>query len=378
MKLIQSIALIIILWGLPTFILLIYGDSAGSNVSYMLFILLIGFYFLNKKRKPSWPFLILGFCYFIISGLVAVLDAKYFIFDLIKYFIIVICGAELARNTTQKMLFIILVIGASSIVFHAFYFQAGYGRYSGFFLNPNGAGLICIIGYSLGYSIDSKYLKLAGQFLFTFAGILTMSRTFIALWLLTSITAAIMNKKEMTTLGIGSFVLIIIFSLSSVLNLDAQRFSALEGLLDKKVDSETITEDSRTDTWSFYTDVIIDNVIFGNGYKSMQGEANDNVGISVGVHNTYLMILGESGFIPFLIFIFIYIKLFLKSIRDHLESHKEYMFMLLTLIIFLFTSHNYFDNYFVLFISLWIFVKVNDNVEKQTENIIEQNPLKPI
>jgi O-antigen ligase len=367
MKIIQYITLVIFLWALPTFSLLILGGTIGSAVSYLSFILCIGYFFLSSKGEPLWGFLILGLLYFMISGLVHITDSNDYLMDMSKYFIFIVCGAELVRHTSTKELFIILMFGASTVILHSLFFQAGYGRYSGIYLNPNGAGLVSIIGYCLGYGIKLKPLKLSGQFLFTFAGILTMSRTFIILWLLISVMAAILNRKEMITIGIGAFVLVIVLSVSSVLNLDANRFAALEGLLENKVDEKTISDDSRTATWSLYTDAIVDNVIIGTGYKAMQGTTSDNVGVEVGVHNTYLMVLGESGFIPFLIFVFIYLRLLFKGFTNYLQTHQEYVYVSFVIMIFLLTSHNYFDNYVVLFVSIWLYSKIHSNTPKEEE-----------
>ncbi|MGC1633355.1 MAG: hypothetical protein WA749_14695, partial [Gelidibacter sp.] len=165
------------------------------------------------------------------------------------------------------------------------------------------------------------------------------------------------------------FTLIFLFSLSSFLKLDTVRFSALEGVTENKIDNHVITEDSRSDTWSLYTDPILDNIFFGNGYQSMQGWAADTVGVKVGVHNTYLMILGESGIIPFLTIFFIFVNLFIRSISKHFKENPEYSFLSFVLIMFLLTTHNYFDNYALLIITLWIYTKVYDSHDSENSLI---------
>uniref|UniRef100_UPI00404AEEEE O-antigen ligase family protein n=1 Tax=Gelidibacter sp. TaxID=2018083 RepID=UPI00404AEEEE len=361
MKILKYLLLILLIWALPTFIQKVYGDALGSFFSYFMFVLLIIYYFISKKRSLSIPFLILGLLYFSISGLINVTDTQVLIIDIIKYFIIIICGAELVRDSTDKDIFIILTLGAITVFINALYFQeVSGGRYGGIFLNPNGAGFICILGYSLGYSIENKYLRILGQFIFIFAGILTLSRTFILLWVIISLAAIIINRKNLITVGVGIGALIVILSISQILKLDAVRFSALENLLENKVDTHTISEDSRNETWSLYTDVILYNIFFGNGYKSMQGMEADTVGIKVGVHNTYLMILGESGIIPFLLLVLILIKLFINSIIKHFKENPHYCFLAFVLIMFLLTSHNFFDNYAMLTISIWLYTRIHD------------------
>src|SRR5690606_561788 len=123
-------------------------------------------------------------------------------------------------------------------------------RYGGVFLNPNSAGFICIVGYCLGYGIRNRYLRIFGQFVFIFAGILTFSRTFILLLVIVSVVAAFINRKHLLTIGIGAFAFVFLFSLSTYLKLDSARFNALGGLFENKIDTHTITDDSRSGTWS--------------------------------------------------------------------------------------------------------------------------------
>lgn len=371
MNIIKYISLALLLWSFPTFALFAFGGSTGSAISYLSFIFVFVYYFLVKKKKPPFAFVILGLLYFCISGIVNILAVEDYIMNFIKYFILIVCGAELVRNSSNQEVFIVLLIGALSIFANALYFQEiSGGRYSGFYLNPNAAGFICISGYCMGYNIENKYLKMIGQFIFVFAGILTLSRTFILLWLSVTIIAAFLNKKNLLTIGLGIGAIVVILSVSVVLKLDTVRFTALEGLLENKVDTNTITEDSRNETWSLYTDIVLDGVFFGHGYRAMQGKEFDNVGVEVGVHNTYLMILGEAGIIPFLVIIFIYLRLFFTSIAKHIKTHPEYSLLSFVLIIFLLTSHNYFDNFFLLTVSIWLYLRVYEEKDIQDQQVI--------
>lgn len=371
MKILKIVLLILFIWPTPTFILKVYGETAGAFFSIISFAMLIVYFFLNKKGKVVMPLVVLGLLYFAISGLINVPDSKSFISDFIKYLIVIICGVELVRNSTNKDLYFIWILGALTIFINAIFFQVGYGgRYSGVFLNPNSAGLVCILGYCLGYGMKNKYLRLFGQFLFVFAGILTLSRTFILLWIIISVIAAFTSKKHLITIAVGAFTLIFLFSLSTNLKLNTVRFNALEGLTENKIDNSTISNDSRSDTWSLYTDIILNNILFGNGYKSMQGSSPETVQIKVGVHNTYLMILGESGIVPFFIMIFIFANLFIKSVFIKFKENPEYSFFIFVLILFLLTSHNYFDNYTMIMITLWIYTRVYDRYNSEN-NIIK-------
>jgi len=130
-------------------------------------------------------FVILGLGYYLISGIQFYRgDDTNFIKDSIKFIALIIFGGEIIRNTSKKTLFLFLLIGSSSIILNALFFADNYGRYSGLYLDPNAAGFICISGYGLTYGIDQKKIRLFGQFIFSLAGFMTFSRTFIVLWVL--------------------------------------------------------------------------------------------------------------------------------------------------------------------------------------------------
>jgi len=156
MNLLRYSLLALIIWNLPTFILEVSGDVMGSNSSYLMFGLLLVYYFLAKKNLPLWAFIALGVSYFLISGLVYVGDFENYVFKFLKYLIFILAGAELVRQSTKNEIYIFLLIGALSIIVNAVVFQDDYGRYGGFYLNPNAAGLISLIGYCFSFIINHK------------------------------------------------------------------------------------------------------------------------------------------------------------------------------------------------------------------------------
>ncbi|WP_040248840.1 O-antigen ligase family protein [Psychroserpens mesophilus] len=363
MKLVKYLALILVLWGIPSFFS--YDEAIGSVFSLLMVCALAFYYFISEKRSFLLPFIILGLLYFLISGLVMVYgDPKYFRNDLIKYFVLIICGAELARDTTKKELFVILTLGASSILVHALFFQGGFGRYSGLYLDPNGAGFVCIMAYCLSFNIKPKYLKNMGQFLVTFAGLLTFSRTFIILWLLVSLIAVVSDRKNSLNFGLGIGALIIILTVGSLLKVDVNRFNALESIFNDNQTTQVsvIKEDSRTDTWARYYDDILDSPIFGNGYRQLSGYDDT----TPGVHNSYLMVIGEAGIFPFLVFIGIYLFMLFKNVARYKTEVFKIMFAT-TLFILLMTTHNYFDNFLLIFVSVWLFIQTTETVSDENE-----------
>ncbi|MBN4047026.1 O-antigen ligase family protein [bacterium AH-315-P13] len=363
MKLFRYIILVLILCNIPSFVLFSFGDSLGGLFSYLVFALLLLYYFLNKKHNLAWPFVIFAITFFIISGPNYVLiDEKYYYYEFIKYLIIIICGGELARNTTLKEIYAMFLIGASSILMHAAFFSDDYGRYSGFFLNPNSAGFVCLIGCALSFGLVNEKWKLIGLFFFTFSGALTFSRTFFLLWIIIILISVFQNKKNINALILGFGAVLLLLSVATIFQLNTQRLSIVESLFDDNFKSTLANEDSRTETWSVYYDKIADAPFFGNGYKSFAGFKR----IKVGVHNTYLRIIGESGIIPLLIFITIYIFMLIRSLKTF--KTKVFQTLLVFSIIALFlTTHNFEDNYYITFISIWLYFGLIAHEKKEEE-----------
>ncbi|WP_298901880.1 O-antigen ligase [uncultured Psychroserpens sp.] len=372
MKVLRYIILMLLLWEISSFSLEVFSETAGSYTSHLTNILLIAYYFLSKKRKLLFPFLVLGLFYFMISGLVDVPDAKAFINEFIKYIILIVGGSEVARDTGLKDLCFILLIGALSILVHALFFADAYGRYSGFYLDPNAGAFVSLIGYCLTYKLENRQLKLILLFAFTFTGVITFSRFFLIMWLFISILAVFSNRKNAQGLFIGFGALILLISVATILQVNTARFSIIEGLFESKIETTAFTEGSRTEQWTSYLDDIYENPVIGNGYKSFMGSSNRQ-----GVHNTYLMVIGESGIIPFLMLIIIYLSMFFKSL-PFFKSEIHLTLIAISLIGILMVIHNYFANDFLIFISIWLLVKLGDtsqSIENESHDHSNDLPL---
>lgn len=358
MQILKYILLILILLNIPTFSITAFSPAIGGISSLLLILCVIIYYVIEKKLNPVTPLLLLGLSYYIISGLNFTGDILEFFKDMIRYFVIILGTRKLASITTKNDFGILLLIGAVSIIVHALLFSTVYGRYSGFYINPNMAGFICIIGFAFTFSISKPSLKLTSQFIFTLAGILTLSRTFILLLILVNIIAICVNRKNIITLFAGAVALTFIIAFSTI-KLNADRFNALKSIFSDDIDTTTITEASREETWVKYIDGIFTYPVFGQGYKKLHGKPKGSYrGSDRGVHNSFLMILGEAGIIPFFIAVFFYISMFFKSINV-IKTEPILFILSILLISYLMVSHNYFDNFIILFISVWLYEKLN-------------------
>ncbi len=361
--LIKIVILCSVLWSLPSFILAYFNSTISSLTTYGTFGLILVFYIITNDRGKIIPvFIILGLGYYFISGLnyTGSDEIKYYYYEIIKYLIIIIGGTVVIRKSTLKELYIILLFGAGSCILNAVFFPyhnanfyPTYGRFSGFYLNPNIAGTICLIGFALSFGIAEKWWKYFGQIIFTIAGFVTLSRYFISIWLLMNLLSIIIDKRYVIVPILGTLFLLFIFTFPNALPLKADRFLAYKSIFSgDQVDVKTLGNDSRTDTWATYTDIIFDKPFLGNGYQKLQGR---HFGLHAGVHNTYLMVLGESGIFPFLILVSLYIFIIKKAFQKFkIEPH--HFFLGIVLFTALLVSHNYFDKYFILFLSLYLFI----------------------
>ena len=367
MQILKYILLVLILLNIPTFSIASISPGLGSATSMLLLLCVILYYFFEEKLPPVIPLVVLGLSYYMISSLSYTEDTTEFLKDLIRYFIFVLGIRKLASVTSKQEICFFLLIGAVSIIINAFIFSNAYGRYSGFYINPNKAGFVCIIGFALTYSIKQGSLKLLAQFLFAIAGLMTLSRSFIVLFILVNLISIVIDKKNVITLVSGVIALTLILSLSSI-KLNTDRFNALKSIFSDDVDTTTITKETRDETWANYIDGIMTNPLFGQGYKKLHGKpkgfySNDDVG----VHNSFLMIIGEAGIIPFIVVVVLYMSMLIRSFKIFREE-PVYLIISLLLLFYLMVSHNYFDNFLLLFITVWLYNNI------KTSNATLLNP----
>ncbi|RXJ45965.1 O-antigen ligase family protein [Gelidibacter gilvus] len=375
MKILRIVILALVLWNLPSIALATLGPAFGSSLSFLIISLLALYYFLEEKTTPNWWILLIAFLYFTISSFQYDGETKFFINNFVKYFVLVIGGYELIKRVSKEELFYFILLGSLSIGIETIFFPIRTGRYAGFYLNPNVAGFICIYGYALTYGLKNLPLKLFGQFIFTLMGLLTFSRTFIVIWVLLNLISLKISIKNIRILGVGVLIFSSLLVIDDIVGLNNPRFTQLKNIINNEnVSNREITEDSRTDTWALHYDKIYQSPIFGNGYDTFSGE----MGKVVGVHNTYLLIIGEGGIIPFLLFLGYFIYLFYWSIYFFKET--PYLIMqTIALSVFLLANHNFFNFYYLTLVAMWIQYQIVkqkrllSNTNTLTENINLKN-----
>jgi O-antigen ligase len=353
----RFIVLLLIFLNFPSWSLVNISSFVGSSLNYITFIFILIF-FIKSEYKINLPssLIILGFLYFSISLFLDSSKAENVLFIILKYFLFISAFQTLINDSSDNELLLILFIGSCSIFYEILTPKNFYGRFSGFYLNPNPAGFVCLVGFWFSNVIKSKYFKIILKVIFLTAGLATLSRTFGLIFIVTILISSFSNRSNLYYI-LGVFLGLLIFiSFAYKLNFNSYRLAAIQSLINGQI-SDNLTEDRRTDTWKKYYNIITNNPIFGIGYLKLSGKTNGYIS-TPGVHNTPLMILGEAGILPFLFFIYFYGKNLIISFKQ--SKYNDYYIILITIILYLFTSHNFFDNYIILGISLWVSHKIKN------------------
>ncbi len=364
----------LVLCNIPGFLLVYTNPSLSSAVSILTSLLLLLFFFLSKSwQKPIIPFILFTILYFTIGSLNFYGVDSELIKEFIRFLIIVVCLTEVMFRTSYKEIFYVLLFGAFSVILNALVFpytNAIYGlvtgRFSGFFLNPNTAGIVCLLGMAISYSVKNRTLRILGQAAFTFAGFLTLSRTFIVIWLFINILAVYKDRKNLFVPLVGVITLILMITFTDSKIFASDRFDALTAFFGEgQIRNNTVGDDSRDQTWALYYDLIYEKPFLGHGYKTFQ-EATNQV---PGVHNSYLMIIGESGIIPFLLFVGTYLYMLRYSLT-YFKREPFLLYVVLVVLLNLMVSHTFFSNYQSIALTIFIYLKIRVlNTLRNSENV---------
>ena len=304
LTLIKYATLFLIMLNIPGFVFANINPTYSSMLSYLSFGLMVMYFFLTKKRTLNRWMLLMGTLYFLIGSLSGQAyipeDIIDYLFVIIKYFIIVIGGYEVVKATSKKELILFLLIGALTVFLQIFVYYNPLkdgGRYSGFYLNPNALGFICMMGYALSFGVEKKY-RTIGQIAFTIIGFLTFSRTFIVVWLFINILSIRVSLKNIRVLAAGVGLFIGLLTYNAFLPKKNPRLETMSNILEgKSQNTNKLEEDSRTHTWAIYYPALMDKPIFGHGWGAFEGGAMVSV---MGPHNAYIKTMGEGGILTLL------------------------------------------------------------------------------
>lgn len=377
LKAVRYITLFLITLNFPGWVLVYISPTYSSALSYLSFgLMLIFFLFFSQKTLNLWM-ITLGVLYFGIGSLVDqtyISDEINYFITIAKFFIVIIAGYSVVKATSNKELFIFLIVGALTVFLQIFFFfnpLTDGGRYSGFYLNPNSLGFICMMGYALSYSVEKKW-RFIGQIIFTIVGFLTFSRTFIVVWLFINILSIGVSIKNIRILAVGLSLFIGLLIFNSFLPKSNPRLDAMTKIFEGKSDNTAdLKEDGRTKTWAIYYPALFEKPLFGQGHNAFAGGAKVS---PVGPHNAYIKTMGEGG-LPTLLVMLIFYTLMLKTAWSQFKQHPHLFLMIIALLLFMATNHSYWTNGYLMFFSMWlqyqVFKKIN-NISSIKEQELQQ------
>ena len=195
--------------------------------------------------------------------------------------------------------------------------EEGELRFSGSFSNPNDAGLFACLTVALALSFirGGRFRPVAdGVLLAAVAAlVLTLSRT--ALIILPALVAhgllasrGIEQRRLLGVLLLAGVVLAGAFTRldTSVLDdLQLARWRSLLQIIDNRA-VDDVSLGGRLTLWQVAWDMALEAPLFGHGLgrlHHLEDGYYDDVGVLLGAHNQYLVLVGEAGFVPLALFV---------------------------------------------------------------------------
>jgi O-antigen ligase len=224
----------------------------------------------------------------------------------------------------------------------------GTNRGAGLFGNPNEAGIIAVVGFTATLTlINSLWLRFSLLVFFLIMVIFTFSKAVFIMLLAVFFTDFFI--KGNLSKGFVKFIIVLTLTFLTLLifkedivglfeNYQARRMRQILDLILFSTSSEGGgIEESRGFLWKIGLDKILENPLFGNGLGALHSMQGTNISVNnkvlQGVHNTYLVRLGDSGIIPLILFI-LFMSLTFNNSRKFARKIPEAKFCMFYIIIF--------------------------------------------
>lgn len=198
-------------------------------------------------------------------------------------------------------------------------------RNSGFFGNPNEAGIVAAIEFAILLALPyrSKIFQAVAVALVLGAVVLTFSKSSLIALIIVAALHAIRMRRFATIISscvAVAFLLVFADDIASQQTVELTpsqrvRLQQVVKIFSGQIDADTTT--GRSELWAYGLSRAIENFPFGDGLGSfhfLQGQKLEN-DVWQGVHNTFLMFLGESGPLPMVLLVFFTLYLVSAGIR---------------------------------------------------------------
>lgn len=314
-------------------------------------------------------YLLIGLLAIVVKSTVIGIDVASSIKSILIGIIILIATYQYICNISQeaymsalKLIAFITLLGVLSIIFST---PLGldnltrisgedYTRKSGVYLNANIGGFTAMTLMSFAF---------AGHFKNKFINMLLFGAALLAVLMGASKTSFItlaglilifFSKYNIKNINIKSVIAVVAISGLTYVMLQSfligdnyDRVMQLSKLAHGDTSSDVTS--SRIDLAKAAIGIISDNILMGEGlyYFTLLPAQVTHLGYDLGVHNTYLLILGDSGFFPFLLFLSMLISCIKTSYKYSANHFMCYFFVAYAF--YATVNHNLLDNTFVAF-----------------------------
>lgn len=222
-------------------------------------------------------------------------------------------------------------------------------RNSGLFSNPNEAGAIA--NYTLLFSLffllsyKNKFIFIILILIIIYVTILTFSKaaffTMILLFLiyfyfsLFKLNDFTWAPKVKSFLFLILLTIVVFFTITSFNEYKANltqgqlyRVEAIQDILTGKFNRNSTSE--RDQLWVYGVDLIMEQPILGHGIGSFH--RFNSFEFKLGVHNTFLMVIGESGILPLIFIVFLLILIFMDSYKCEI-NHQFFIIGVIVILV---------------------------------------------
>ncbi|MEO7309800.1 MAG: O-antigen ligase family protein [Chitinophagaceae bacterium] len=215
-------------------------------------------------------------------------------------------------------------------------------RLSGVYANPNLAGFVANIGLLLSLTLMfskstmAKIIGVAGIVFSISTAVATFSKTsflqcgIIIIVFLIVFLARYKKIEKRTRRGIGIVLLAIVSLLVPISVYLSSAYDELTPFQQERIEqlSQLVTEGkvnsdlttNRSDAVADGLTLIASHPFMGNGFMSFLRleNASAKTGEDIGIHNTFLLVLGDAGIVPFILYVIFHLLCFVSffKIRD--------------------------------------------------------------
>lgn len=190
-------------------------------------------------------------------------------------------------------------------------------RYFGVFANPNEAGFVACLAVALALSFirTGRFAVLAYGSLFVAVPALigTYSRTALITLLVLVIGGALASRGNERWRALGGMVAVGLFFVNTMTDMNAgilleSQIGRLESLIAaiENRSADDVTMAGRLTLWRLALDETLESPLVGLGLgqlHSLDAAWLTDEGIPLGAHNMYLMLWGEAGIVPLILFV---------------------------------------------------------------------------